>query len=254
MNDYKNFAQSELDRLIPIQNRFKEEFDIDSYANWFYDGESAILRLYNSDDDEIFFKYIPIGTFSLSQKTWMWSWFNNYLNEKNKIETLKIKQFGEENQFEKLTTGTFTSDEFDGWEFLAISQKLLAGIGVYKINGDNLEHFLLLTELINPDSNQEIRKLKQKTVDCGNHGFKRPAFVCQHLELDSKKGFEESFETFPGMDLEDDDDFSAWCDECERKRIECDGWNDKSEEFAKIKLVCEDCYFEMKKSNQNKSY
>ncbi|MDW8549213.1 hypothetical protein NG800_009845 [Epilithonimonas ginsengisoli] len=250
MIDYKEFAKAELNRVIPIQNRFKEEFDIDSYTNWFYDDESGILRLYNNDDDEIFFKYIPIGTFSLSQKTWMWSWLNNSLVVKSKIETLKIKQFGEENQFEKLTTGTFPSDEFDGWEFLAISQKVLNGIGVYKINGDKLNYYLLLTEILNPDGNQEIIKLKQKIVDCGYHGFKRPAFICQHLELNSSNGFEEAFETFPGMDLDEDDDFSAWCDECEKKRTECDGWNDESEEFAKIKLICEDFYFEIKESNQ----
>ena len=251
MIDYKEFAKAEVNRVISIQDRFKQEFDIDSYGNWFYDDESAILRLYNNDDDEIFFKYIPIGTYSLNKKTWMWSWFNNYLNEKNKIETLKIKQFGEENQFEKLTTGTFPSDEFDGWEFLAIAQKLLNGIGVYKTNGDKLNYYLLLTEIVNPENNLEVRKLKQKTIDCGNHGYKRPAFLCQHLERDSHNGFEESFETFPGMYLDEDDDFSAWCDECEKKRIECDGWNDVSKAFAKIKLVCEDCYFEMKEFNQN---
>lgn len=250
MIDYKEFAKAELNRVISIQDRFKEKFDIDLYANWFYDDESSILRLYNDEIDEIFFRYIPIGTYSLNKNTWMWSWFNNYLSEKNKIETLQIKQFGEKNQYEKLTNGTFPSDEFDGWEFLAISQNLLNGIGVYKINCDNLNYYVLLTEKVDSENNLEVRKLKQKTVDCGNHGFKRPAFVCQHLELNSQNGFEEAFETFKGMDLDEDDDFAAWCDECEKKRIEYDGWNDESEAFAKIKLVCEDCYFEMKESNK----
>ncbi len=253
MTDYEEFAKSELDRLIPTQDRFKEEFDIDSYAHWFYDDESSILRLYNDEIDEIFFRYVPIGTYSLNKNTWMWSWFNNYLSEKNKIETLQIKQFGEKNQYEKLTNGTFPSDEFDGWEFLAISQNLLDGIGVYKINCDNLNYYVLLTEKVDSENNLEVKKLKQKTIDCGNHGFKRPAFVCQHLELNSQNGFEEAFETFKGMDLDEDDDFAAWCDECGKKRIECDGWNDESEAFAKIKLICEDCYFEMKESNQHKS-
>lgn len=253
MIDYNEFAKSELERLISIQDQFKEEFDIDSFANWFYDDESEILRLYNSDDDEVFFRYIPIGTYSLDKETWMWSWFNNSLTAKSKIETLKIKQFGEENDYEKLFSGTFPSYKFDGWEFLAISQRLLNGIGVYKTNGEKLNYYLLLTEIINSDNSLEIRKIKQKTVDCGNHGFRRPAFVCQHLEIGSHNGFEEAFETFQGMDLEEDDDFSAWCNDCEKKRIECDGWNDESEKFAQIKLICEDCYFEMKESNLRQS-
>ena len=92
MIDYKEFSESELNKLIPIQNDFKAEFKLDDFAHWFYDADVEILRLYNDDNDEVFFKYIPIGTFSLTSKTWMWSWFNNYLSEKNKIETLKIKK------------------------------------------------------------------------------------------------------------------------------------------------------------------
>ena len=53
------------------------------------------------------------------------------------------------------------------------------------------------------------------------------------------------------MKLEDDDDLQAWCSECEKERLKTDGWNNISMEFAKIKLVCEKCYFELKKFNLN---
>ena len=46
-------------------------------------------------------------------------------------------------------------------------------------------------------------------------------------------------------------DLSAWCNECEIVRIEKGGWNDESEDFANIKLICEECYFEMKDLNEN---
>ena len=68
-SNYKKFNKPKLDRLIQIQEKFKNNFNIDSYANWFYDSESEILRLYNDDDDEVYFKYISIGTFSLKSKT-----------------------------------------------------------------------------------------------------------------------------------------------------------------------------------------
>jgi hypothetical protein len=62
-------------------------------------------------------------------------------------------------------------------------------------------------------------------------------------------GFEESFETFEGMELLEDDDLQAWCDECESVRQNEGEWNEKSMAFAEIKLVCEKCYFEMKELN-----
>ena len=42
----------------------------------------------------------------------------------------------------------------------------------------------------------------------------------------------------------------TWCGECEKVRIKNNGWNEISEGFAKIKLVCEDCYFDLKRFNQ----
>lgn len=250
MRDYNEFAESELNKLIPIQENFKEKFNLNSYENWFYESEFSLLRVYNSDEDEVIFKYIPIGTFSNKSKTFMWSWFNESSIEPNKDETLRIKEFGIENNYIKLIDGTFESDEYDGWEFLAISFSILGGIGVYKVTSENLEKYFLLTKVIENKNSPEIQKMKQKTVDCENHGFGRPAFICQHLNLKTAVGFEEAFETFPGMELDEDDDLQAWCDECEKIRLENNGWNDETMEFAKIKLVCEDCYFEIKKLNE----
>ncbi|KQT29579.1 hypothetical protein ASG22_19850 [Chryseobacterium sp. Leaf405] len=79
--------------------------------------------------------------------------------------------------------------------------------------------------------------------------YSRAAFVCQHLNLEQYKGFGEAFDTYRGMQLDEDDDFQAWCSECEKVRLQSNGWNDESEEFAKIKLICEDCYFELKSLN-----
>lgn len=51
------------------------------------------------------------------------------------------------------------------------------------------------------------------------------------------------------MELDDNDDLQAWCDTCEKVRAEAGEWNEASEAFAEIKLVCEKCYFEMKELN-----
>ena len=70
------------------------------------------------------------------------------------------------------------------------------------------------------------------------------------MNTEQKTGFEEAFETYRGMELNEEDDFQAWCSECEKERLKTDGWNDESMEFAKIKLVCERCYFEIKEINE----
>ena len=61
-------------------------------------------------------------------------------------------------------------------------------------------------------------------------------------------GFHEAFESNPL--IEPYDDYQAWCDECEKERLKEGEWNDKSMAFADIKLVCDQCYFEIKKRNK----
>ena len=105
---------------------------------------------------------------------------------------------------------------------------------------------MVLLEYVDPI---EAINIKDRYVQCGEHDYKRRAFICRHLNKKTKVGFEESFETYENMELFDDDDLQAWCSECEQVRQKEGEWNDKSMEFAQIKVVCEDCYFEMKELN-----
>lgn len=88
---------------------------------------------------------------------------------------------------------------------------------------------------------------QEKKVECENHGLRKPAFICQHLNKISKTGF---YEPFPDPDNPaSSDELQAWCDECEKIRSAEGEWNDKSESFAKIKLICDECFFDIKKFN-----
>jgi len=236
-----------VDKLKKSQSKFVAKYQTDNFANWFYNQSSETLRLY-SDDKEVYFKYIPIGTFSLKTKTWLWAWGNENSIEVSKFETLKVKKIGENNNYENLINAHFEGDEFTGWELTAIAFNKIKAIGTYRVISDHLEKYFLLTEII---TKQEVEKIENNLIECNLHGKIRKAFVCQHLNIKSKNGFEEAFETYEGMKLEEDDDLQAWCSECEKERLKTDGWNNISIEFAKIKLVCEKCYFEIKKFNLN---
>ncbi|MEH6538441.1 MAG: DUF6882 domain-containing protein, partial [Psychroserpens sp.] len=72
---YEKYAQKAVDKLQKSQPLFRIKFDTDNYDNWFYNQSNETLRLY-SNDKEVYFKYIPVGTFSQNTKSWMWSWAN----------------------------------------------------------------------------------------------------------------------------------------------------------------------------------
>lgn len=232
--------------LKSLQAELHKQYNIDSYENWWYDQHTGLFTFSTGGEKELNFKYVEVGTFSEKSATWMWAWHNESILDKARKPSEAIKEFGGTHCFEKLTTGTFESDEYDAWEFAAIALELLGGKGVYRPVSEKLKHFFILQELI---PNDEARAIKDKYVACNAHEKGRLAFVCQHLNSKTKTGFNEAFETVEGMELEEDDDFQAWCDLCEDVRLAEGEWNETSMAFAKIKIVCENCYFDMKEFN-----
>jgi hypothetical protein len=239
---YADFAHQTLTEFQEIQAEFLDKYKINDFEEWFYQQATGILTL-STDENEINFKYVPIGTYSNETETFMWSWNKEDSIERNISEIYKVKDFGYQENYEKLTEGHFESDLYDGWEFIAIANKILNGIGSYRVTDEHLEIYFLLTEVVD---NEKAKKMASQIVDCETHGEERQAFVCQHLNSTTKIGFEEVFPTVKGMELGEDEDFQAWCSECEKVRLSTNGWNEESMEFAKIKIVCETCYFDIK--------
>lgn len=243
--DYISFSEYCVEELKMLQHEWYAKYNIDSYSNWFYD-QSTGLFTFSNDNSELNFKYFQAGSYSLKSKTWNWAWNNENTLDNVKNATQHIKSFGEKFNFEKLVSGFFESDEIEAWEFAAISAKITNGIGVYRPISDGLQLFLVVTEFVDKTTAHE---LKDKFINCNNHSSERIAFVCKHLSTRDWVGFEEAFETYENMELEEGDDFQAWCSECESVRQKNDGWNEISMSYAEIKLVCEKCYFEFKQIN-----
>lgn len=253
MEKYSDFAIKACNEFKEIQKDFVETYDLNSYSEWFYDEETSLIT-FKKQEGELNFEYIPIGSYSNSTKTWLWAWANKELVHNNKLKTSLVKKFGEKYNYLELTEGYFEADEYIGWELTSITFNLIEAIGSYRIvNDNNLEIYFLITEEIENDFVEELKKINksktEKLIECEIHGKSRPAFICQHLNNNNQTGFEESFETEIGMYLGEDDDLSAWCNKCEETRNNDDGWNDENMKIAKIKLVCESCYFDIKEHN-----
>lgn len=92
----------------------------------------------------------------------------------------------------------------------------------------------------------------QNKVECCDHGLRNRAYVCQHLVRSEFKGFWEPFDS-DSTKTYNNDELNAWCDECDIILNEQGEWNDISEAFAGIKLICDVCFFGMKDLNSGSS-
>jgi hypothetical protein len=87
-----------------------------------------------------------------------------------------------------------------------------------------------------------------KYIECCEHGKQQATYVCQHtvqtLSDNVTRGF-WSAEPEAGDSRPD-----SWCSACEEMVNETGGaWNDESEEFAGVRLICGACYDRAKQLN-----
>jgi hypothetical protein len=85
----------------------------------------------------------------------------------------------------------------------------------------------------------ELSMEEKRHIICGVHGDRRSTFVCRHLVRGSGLGF-----FMPNRVVEpgEGDETCAWCGECEEVRLEQGGWNDVSEAFAGVTMICDLCF------------
>jgi hypothetical protein len=83
-----------------------------------------------------------------------------------------------------------------------------------------------------------------RRLECGVHGTREATFVCGHVTRGAGLGWVTADD--PGNPYP-----HAWCRDCDRVLAE-EGfaWNDRSEAFAQIRMVCAGCYEEFRRRNQ----
>ena len=81
---------------------------------------------------------------------------------------------------------------------------------------------------------------EQQIVECAEHGDQQATYVCQHIIQTLKDGIPRGFWT---SDDQENPRPDAWCSDCEEVVQEKNGeWDDESEEFAGVTLLCGACY------------
>ncbi len=85
-------------------------------------------------------------------------------------------------------------------------------------------------------------ELPNEKITCARHGESYATFVCQHLVQGRGLGFFHGGEDVLRPD--------AWCAACDRFLTAHGGvWNDETEPFAQIKVICAQCYDDIRQRN-----
>ncbi len=104
------------------------------HARWDWDHMSSTLIFSDPKLPTVIVRCSVVGT--TQGDSWQWSWANDNFPPFSKLGMDKVREFGEANGYEKLTTPFLETDEFTGWEMTAVTEHVLEALGAYRFPTD----------------------------------------------------------------------------------------------------------------------
>ena len=102
------------------------------YTRWDLVQDSGNLVFLLPDEMKAVAPAQIIGSYNSEDHTWLWAWANPSILDKLKVDSLKVRKYGEEHQIEQLTTRKWVGTEKDAWSMVALAVKLCGKQGAYR--------------------------------------------------------------------------------------------------------------------------
>lgn len=88
-----------------------------------------------------------VGSYSGRSETWLWSWGDTRLAEKERSRLRSIRAHGEENAMLKLAAPHWPASEQDAWDMTAIASDFIECKGSYRTPNPNGHIYMLLLDV-----------------------------------------------------------------------------------------------------------
>ncbi len=123
--------------------RFFERYG--QHSRWDWDDEAITLTFSDQVLPTLRIDVTLVG--STEGDSWEWSWANSNYETRSKLGMEKVRDFGQTNGFDKLTSAFLDADEFTGWEMTAVAAHILDALGAYRFPTEQGYCYLLYRKI-----------------------------------------------------------------------------------------------------------
>lgn len=136
---FEDFVHRLFHELMEKNDLFVDRYG--KHARWDWDDISSTLTFTDAETPTVRINVSVVGT--VQGDSWEWAWANRNIQFHEKIDIEKIREFGEANGFEKLTSAFLEADEYTGWEMTAVAASVLEAPGAYSFPTENGRCYLI---------------------------------------------------------------------------------------------------------------
>lgn len=128
--EYGAFSHKCLHESMAQNDLWIKKYRVNYWPRWDYSMGDSTLIFSEQGEARVICDIEVVG--STTSESWEWSWGNENFPLGCRKRMGAVYAFGEEKEWDRLTTLFLKSDEYVGWECTSIACHVLGGIGVYK--------------------------------------------------------------------------------------------------------------------------
>jgi hypothetical protein len=125
----------------------QHQWNLPSYPRFDFDQDKGQLIFSGAMSSVVLCEIQVVGSFSIKELTWEWAWNNPYIEDKLKIDSLALKDFGAKHGIQRLTTPNWPATEDDSWDMTAIGAHTCSASGAYRAPVGNIMIFMLIKQM-----------------------------------------------------------------------------------------------------------
>ena len=131
-SDFATLQKVSLEELKLKTDAHRQAWGLDKITRWDLNQDSGQLIFSFPDGLKAECPAQIIGTYNSEDHTWLWAWANPSIDDKLKVDALKLRKYGEEHHIDLLTTRKWRGTEDDAWSMVAVAVKLCGEQGAYR--------------------------------------------------------------------------------------------------------------------------
>jgi|SRR5579863_4562920 hypothetical protein len=125
---FQEFLHPLVHESMEKNDEFRKKFGL--HERWDWDAERSVLMFSDPVKPKLEIDASIVGT--TEGDSWEWAWANSNLDPHTTVDIMKVREFGEANGFDKLTTAFLDADEYTGWEMTSVAVHVLDAPGSYR--------------------------------------------------------------------------------------------------------------------------
>ena len=128
---FEEIKQTSIQEL-QLKTQANTVWGLGKFDRWDLDQNTGQLIFSNADGTTAKCPAQIIGSYNAADHSWQWAWANPSVADSLKADALRVKSYGEQNGFKKLTEAEWQGSEDDAWAMAAIACKVCGSQGIYR--------------------------------------------------------------------------------------------------------------------------